>query len=279
MTLTAHEIIKLIKEEDKYSGFAVLFKEPFVEQFIRWEKYSISKTLDSLQNYIYLRSGPYANFTNRIDSSRTDFFRMGVVRPLKRNDQHGRLVGVINAASWDPSIIPMDQVIVQTLLQTDEILFNYPQASNQGVVFLIDLAGLSLSQVLHVTPTALYRVNNLIARNTPIKYKALHIVHPGYVVSTLVTAAKMVLSPKLSKRLQIHKDLASLYRYVTPGILPVSLGGPWSEKEAYDFEFEKRIRSPDRAEYYENFKRVIKETREKALYTSGSWKDTIFRFF
>ncbi|CAH2093980.1 unnamed protein product [Euphydryas editha] len=58
-----------------------------------------------------------------------------------------------------------------------------------------------------------------------MRIKEFHFITPSKAIDTLVTMFKQVLSPKLSQRIHVHKNLDTLYEYVPKEICPKDFGG------------------------------------------------------
>nr|CAD7420781.1 unnamed protein product [Timema poppensis] len=60
----------------------------------------------------------------------------------------------------------------------------------------------------------------------PVRLRSLHLVNAPVYVDKLVTVLKMVLLPKLFKRLIVHtSSLGSLHDHIHPKYLPLEYGG------------------------------------------------------
>ncbi|CAG5022694.1 unnamed protein product [Parnassius apollo] len=97
---------------------------------------------------------------------------------------------------------------------------------SRGVIVILDFIETNLVKLLKMIHFAeLRQVFTLLIDGYGIIVKAIHIITPSKTVETLVAIFKQILSAKLGQRIQIHKDLESLHKFVQRDVLPEELGG------------------------------------------------------
>lgn len=64
-----------------------------------------------------------------------------------------------------------------------------------------------------------------------IRMKGIHLVTPSKMVEALVVILRQVFTEKLGGRIQVHKDLESVYKEVPKHVLPKDYGGEESPLE------------------------------------------------
>nr|CAD7457459.1 unnamed protein product [Timema tahoe] len=92
-----------------------------------------------------------------------------------------------------------------------------------GFHFVFDLKNYSLGFIKKLTPAFLKKLQ---VKAYPVRIKSIHFVNSPAYVDKLVTLFKMVLIPKLSKRIIVHTSgLGSLHDHIHPKYLPLEYGG------------------------------------------------------
>ncbi|CAG5022699.1 unnamed protein product [Parnassius apollo] len=97
---------------------------------------------------------------------------------------------------------------------------------SRGVIVVLDYLETNLVELLKlVNFVELRQVLTLLIDGYGMRVKAMHIITPSKTVENLVALFKQILSAKLGQRIQIHKDLESLHKFVQKDVLPEELGG------------------------------------------------------
>nr|CAD7603116.1 unnamed protein product [Timema genevievae] len=91
---------------------------------------------------------------------------------------------------------------------------------------VVDLNNYSLGVIKQFTPVILKKIQVLITKAYPLRLKSIQLVNAPAFVDKLVTVLKMVLNPKLFKRIIVHTSgLGSLHDHIHPKYLPLEYGG------------------------------------------------------
>ncbi|XP_047538586.1 uncharacterized protein LOC125072118 [Vanessa atalanta] len=85
------------------------------------------------------------------------------------------------------------------------------------------------------SPVDMQQCISILIEGYKMRVKGFHFLTPSKSIDTLISIFKRALSPKLRQRIQIHRDLESLHKYVPKEIMPSDLGGQEkSIKELHD---------------------------------------------
>nr|CAD7434239.1 unnamed protein product [Timema monikensis] len=99
-------------------------------------------------------------------------------------------------------------------------------ACSLGFHVVVDLSNYSLGVIRQFTPVILKKMQLILTKAYPVRIKSIHFVNAPVFVDKLVTLVKMVLVPKLSKRIIVHTSgLGSLHDHISPKYLPLEYGG------------------------------------------------------
>jgi len=258
------EIVAATKETE-WGPFLEIIDDDFLEQFVRVKKYDAKVANASLHNYLHRRIHTYPH-VYLIDDPRSFGIGndIGAIRFLSRTDQHNRKIIVVRAGNWDPNAINITTGLNQLLFFFDEAIRAFPCVSKEGIVIILDLKKVGYKQISQVTPSVLYMGVRLFVDSIPVKYKAMHVINLNVFMLALFTTFKLLLPKKLRDRVHTHGSVDSVHETITPTILPEMYGGPYSEADAYDDEFEQRLKA--RSPYYERFKSLAEKVRGGSVF-------------
>ncbi|XP_012252228.2 retinaldehyde-binding protein 1 [Athalia rosae] len=157
---------------------------------------------------------------------RTSFLENNVVNVLKNRDQKGRRVLIVNAGkSWDPSKVNADQLFRVFYLIHDVAMWE-PESQVRGVVVIMDFDGLTMSQVLAMSPAFSLRLLTFIQDAIPLRLKEVHIVKQPFLFNMVWTMFKPIVRSKLKSRMFFHgSKMSSLHKHLEPSHLPANYDG------------------------------------------------------
>jgi len=233
--------LKKLREGDEKLRSLQLTDE-FLLRFVRGKNCDSKAAFETLKNYVHIRRDKYRSFfQNYHPSTVRHVFDSGMIRVLKRRDDHGRAVFVTRTDTWDPQEIIMNDILMTTLLVLEELL-NSREIQDNGIIFIRDYDKFGLSHMRLCTLGEIKKACTIFVNSFPCKYKAAHIIRNSYFFHCLLSMAKPFMPNKLRERFFVHGwNMSSLYDYVNPSILPDFLGGDLSEEDAWDVELEERI--------------------------------------
>ncbi|OXA57447.1 Retinaldehyde-binding protein 1 [Folsomia candida] len=245
------ELKHLMKDDENLKDFIEFFDDDFLLAFIKGKKLDLGKAYTTLVNFIDIRRRKYRHIFKPLVPSKNASLNAGILRILKNRDHRNRFVLVNRTWKWNCKQVSADDTNAMFMLIMDEY-FRVDCHKTEGLVGIFDMFGFSMDHVREATPNKVYQLIDLLWKNVPVRYTALHIVNTGFFMNCLLKIVHPFLPKKVRERLIIHSnDLASLHAHIPKEILPESLGGPIIEEEAFDINFEQRIRNKE--EYYQKF--------------------------
>lgn len=218
------------------------FKDDFLLRFVRAKKCDSKAALETLKNYVHIRRDKYSSFFQSYHPKTVrHVFDSGMIRVLRHRDDLGRQVFVMKSDTWDPEEISMNDILMTALLMLEEML-NSKETQENGIVIIRDYDKFGLSHMRLCTLSEIKRACTIFVNSFPCKYKAAHIIRNSYFFHCLLAMAKPFMPQKLRDRFFVHGfENESLFKHISPDILPEFLGGKLSEEEAWDTSLEERI--------------------------------------
>ncbi|KPJ11589.1 Alpha-tocopherol transfer protein [Papilio machaon] len=96
----------------------------------------------------------------------------------------------------------------------------------KGLIAILDYRETNLIEMVkNIDITELRQFITLLTVSYGMKIKGLHIIHASKAIDTLVAILKQCVSAKIGQRIQVHKDMKSLHKFVQKDVLPTELGG------------------------------------------------------
>jgi len=219
--------------------------DDFLLRFIRVRKFNIDEALIGIQQYYTLRENSPGLTEILYPGALKQVLGCNIISVLKARDPNGRRILFWQSRNWDPVDIDLRFVLAAAFLVIDEIT-STEDVQVDGLIALIDHGGLTFTKMRQMagqmTFARLHRIIYGYQGGLPAKFKKAHIVNNPYIFDLIYALAKPFLKEKLKKRIIEHgKNVHNLHQYLSPDILPKSLGGTLSSEEAIDQDFMKRI--------------------------------------
>ncbi|CAG7729848.1 unnamed protein product [Allacma fusca] len=172
-------------------------------------------------------------FQNLYPEEMLPTFNQRLQTVLPQRDQEGRHIFLFKAGDWDPTQCNLDDIFRANYLYLEEMTSTM-ETQVHGLVAIVDCQGLSFYHARSFTPKHAKRMVKIIQDSFPARFKEFHLVNQPYIFNLLFAVVKPFLEEKIRNRIQFHgSDLASLYRYINPEILPESLGGSLSLDDTF----------------------------------------------
>ncbi|XP_070534417.1 alpha-tocopherol transfer protein-like isoform X2 [Ptychodera flava] len=126
---------------------------------------------------------------------------------------------------WDLNKYSATECIRAILMCMEQMLEDEETQVN-GIVFLGDYEGLSMSHLSKLGPTFGKRTIDAMQNAMPMRIKESHYVNEPKFFETAFGLFKPFLNEKLKKRVIFHgEDIGNLHKYVSSSILPSDYGG------------------------------------------------------
>lgn len=230
------------------------FTDDFLLRYIRSRNYHVNSAFERLQNHMYIRRIKNPEVYARLYPSAVyDALENGGARVLRGRDDKSRHVLLVRLSEWNPDEICVDDFLLAVMLLGWEML-GCKETQLNGMVILIDGTGFGLKHARQGTPSNVQKYADLIVKASPFKCKGAHIIFAPMIFNMTLSLIKMFLPQKLGKRIHAHgSSVDSLHKFISPDILPQSLGGVLSEADSIDEELLQGLYSKERDDYYKSF--------------------------
>ncbi|XP_068622544.1 clavesin-1-like [Battus philenor] len=137
---------------------------------------------------------------------------------------NGRIT-LMRFGKWDTEAVPIMDVVRCALIM-DEIAVMQPKLQILGVTIIVDLEGLSVRQVSHLTPTIASQIVSLMGVSFPLLMHGLHIINYNWFLNTFFYIFKQFIPGAAWDRMYFHGyDMSSLHKHIDPAYLPPEYGG------------------------------------------------------
>ncbi|XP_050680230.1 clavesin-1-like isoform X1 [Leptidea sinapis] len=143
---------------------------------------------------------------------------------LPDNPLNGRIT-LMRFGRWESELVPIEDVVRCALLM-DEVAAMQPRLQVLGITIVVDLEGLGVRHVRHLTRTVASQIVALMGVSFPINIHAVHVVRYNWFLSTFFNLFQQFIPEAAWKRLHFHGyDMASLHKHIKPEHLPPEYGG------------------------------------------------------
>ncbi|KAG7207509.1 hypothetical protein KM043_009141 [Ampulex compressa] len=205
--------------------------DDFLMMFLRPCKFYPQSAFELMKRVADFKLKNAALFDNLMPADeKTALLEHNVVNVLKGRDSKGRRVLLVNSGkSWDPSKVNADQIL-RIFYLIHQMAMLEPETQIFGTVVIMDFDGLSMKQVMGLTPSFSMKLLNFIQDAMPLRLKEVHIVKQPFLFNMVWQMFKPFVREKLKKRLFFHgTKMSSLHAYMAPSHLPKNYGGDLPE--------------------------------------------------
>lgn len=216
-----------------------------IQWFLRGCKFDINRTKKRIDNFFSFRSRVTEWYDDRdpLRPELLDLLNLGTLLPLPGLDDEGRKVIIIRATIHDPNKHKQDDVfkvmnmVIEVMCRDDEAI------SLTGVVALVDLAGVSMSHGLAMTPSIIRKAVNSWQDVYPIRTKAMHYINTPFNIHVVMNIFKTFMKEKLRQRLHLHRGHGKkvLSTMIPLDMLPGEYGGQGLTVASLTDEWKNRV--------------------------------------
>jgi len=207
--------------------------DDFLLRFLRARKHNPEKAFKLLKQYYTMRRNHMELFKELCPLALKPVLekRLQYVIPIR--DKEGRQIFVFRAGVWDAYSVSLDDIFRANYLYLEEMIASEETQVN-GIIAIVDFAGLGWSHVRSFTPRQAQRVISLVQDCFPARFKEFHFVHQPYVFQCVFAIVKPLLSEKIRNRIHFHgMDTSELLEKVGKQHLPTYLGGDAEEDDGF----------------------------------------------
>nr|ATY51970.1 CRAL-TRIO domain-containing protein [Bicyclus anynana] len=200
--------------------------DEFLLKFLRPCKFYAESAFKKIQAYYQFRLTHKDYCRDLYPSAVRLAFDHSIVSVLSPRDQHGRRIMFVESGErWNPRRVPLREVFRGVQLGLESAMVE-PRTQVCGVSVILELKGLSFSQIMQFTPSFAKMVVDWIQDCIPIRLKGVHIVNQPYIFNMLFAIFKPFLREKLRSRIFFHgSDRKSLLQHIDADALMQRIGG------------------------------------------------------
>ncbi|XP_015592326.1 alpha-tocopherol transfer protein-like [Cephus cinctus] len=207
-------------------GLVVPEEEEYLIKFLRPCKWYAKSAFELMKRFYKYRLSHPRICEGLVPSKEKAIFISGILTPLPLRCNSGeRILLLESGRKWKPKEISLEQIFKGVMLALEAAMAE-PTTQVAGVRVILDMDGLSLSQVTYFTPSFASAVLEWVQKCLPCRLKGVHIVNQPYIFNMVFAIFKPFFQEKLRKRLHFHgSDRASLLSFIDAKALPTQYGG------------------------------------------------------
>ncbi|KAM7345753.1 alpha-tocopherol transfer protein-like [Cochliomyia hominivorax] len=204
--------------------------DQFLIQYLRGCKYSLEKAKAKIDLFFTLKS-KFPEFSNPTDVNGAKFremfnYGLGISLPRPLNDNGPRIYFMKFNDDVAKGLVDFDDLYSVPNAMHEIMMLEDPYACINGIIYVMDLKGITMTMASKYTPTFLRKLIQLYEKSIPLRIKGIHLINmPGFFHSVLSIVLPLM-SEKLRQRITLNgQNYESLFKLVPKEYLPQYLGG------------------------------------------------------
>ncbi|XP_012274161.1 retinol-binding protein pinta [Orussus abietinus] len=239
--------------------------------FLRGCKHSLERTKEKLETYHTIRTHLPEMFTGRdpADPKIQEILDLGSYLPLPTTEtpESPRIV-LVRGAIFDPSKYTFLEMARVYFMIMDLLVLGDDRLGVAGQDTLLDLTGSTLEHTSLYTPAIVKKVLTCFQDAYPIRSKTMHYINTPVTFDMIYSIFKMFMKEKLKKRVMIHADMESLFKYLPRKVLPSDYGGEGPSIATLTAEWKQKV-IDNREWFLEDEKYRVDESKRQGKSVSG----------
>lgn len=198
--------------------------DEYLIKFLRARSWKIPSSYNLMRNYYKFREQNLSYYEKVRPLDYKYIASTDIITVTPYRDQHGHRILIYRFGNWKPNEISIDVLFLVSIILL-ELGSLEPISQVVGGVGIYDLENLTLSQIVHLSPSYAQKMIALLVTSMPISTSALHIVNPNWAFKMAFKLFTPFLNAAMRERLFIHSDMESLHKHISPEHLPKRYGG------------------------------------------------------
>ncbi|XP_043594006.1 alpha-tocopherol transfer protein-like [Bombus pyrosoma] len=222
--------------EQALKDFKAMFKdEPdlfvpdddeFCRKFLRPCKWYPKSAFGLMKRFYKFKVNNPRYCLNLLPSNEKKVLSSDMVIPLPDRMADGCRVLQVNCGkAWNTKIINIDEIFRSIILSLEAAMAE-PKTQIAGIHVILNMDGLTLNHVTHITPSFAASVTDWVQRCLPCRLKGIHVVNQPFIFNMVYAIFKPFLLEKTRKRLHFHgTNRDTLLSFIGAKALPMEFGG------------------------------------------------------
>ncbi|XP_016907987.1 retinaldehyde-binding protein 1 isoform X2 [Apis cerana] len=212
-------------EEDKTLHFGM--DDEFLIIFLRPCKFYAKSAYELMRRVAEFKEKNSSILKNLMPNDEEELItKHNVVNVIKERDHKGRRILVVQCGkNWNTSAVNSDQIF-RLFYLIHELAMLEPETQIYGTIVILDFEGLSMKQVMAITPNFCMKLLNFIQDAMPLRLKEIHIVKQSLLFNMVWQMIKPFVREKMKNRIFFHGNkMSSFHNYIPASYLPENYGG------------------------------------------------------
>ncbi|RZF48643.1 hypothetical protein LSTR_LSTR010733 [Laodelphax striatellus] len=193
-------------------------------RYLAYTKFDVEKAFEKMK-MIYKNKHTYSEWYATERTENQDFVLSRHIHTMiEPRDSQGRRIYIVQLGN----IVVSDHQ-AHEMSQVDDIwleaVMDEPETQKNGIVFIVDMKGLSWKFMKYFTPTNV-KIGSMKAETIPLHSIQFHVINTGMLLNGMVSLVFPLLSTATKESIFFHKSsLESLHKHINPESLPKEYGG------------------------------------------------------